>query len=190
MALPHITNSAAGVNKYDIVTKNIFEVYFTLPQGLEGTFSKDVPLLTQHVTKISGLDALDKAPTTVVQKFMGTDRSYIQPKLDSTRAEITVEFTLNLRDKTDNYIYKVFKAWKNLGYNIATGERNLKADYTAEFLKILVGNPAGDVYREIVFKDVMIADSIGGMGEYDYESADPVAIEVKFVSDWWDEINA
>lgn len=190
MALPHITNSAAGVNKYDIVTKNIFEVYFTLPRGLEGKFGDDVPLLTQHVTKISGLDALDKAPTTVVQKFMGTDRSYIQPKLDSTRAEITVEFTLNLRDKTDNYIYKVFKAWKNLGYNIATGERNLKADYIAEFLKILVGNPAGDVYREIVFKNVMIGDSIGGMGEYDYESADPVAIEVKFVSDWWDEINA
>lgn len=189
MALPHITNSEAGMNKYDIVTKNIYEVYFTLPAGLS-SFKGDEAILTQHVTKISGLEALDKAPTTVVQKFMGTDRSYIQPKLDSTRAEITVEFTLNLRNKTDNYIYKVFKAWKNLGYNIETGERNLKKDYCADWLKILVGNPAGDVYREIIFKDVMIADSIGGMGEYDYESADPVAIEVKFVSDWWTEVNA
>ena len=190
MSLPHIKNSQAGVNKYDIVTQNIFEVYFTLPEALRGEFAKDEMLLTEHVLKISGLDALDKAPTTVTQKFMGTDRSYIQPKLDSTRAEIEVEFALNLRNRTDNYIYKLFKAWKNLGYNIETGERHLKSDYCADWLRIAVGNPAGDIYRDIVFKDVMIGDSIGGMSEYNYESADPVNITVKFISDWWKELNA
>ena len=190
MSLPHIKNSQAGVNKYDIVTKNIFEVYFTLPEALRAEFAKDEQLLTEHVTKISGLDALDKAPTTVVQKFMGTDRSFIQPKLDGTRAEIEVTLTLNLRNKTDNYIYKLFKAWKNLGYNVETGERHLKIDYCADWLRIAVGNPAGDIYRDIVFKDVMIGDGISGMGDYDYESAEPVEINVKFVSDWWRELNA
>lgn len=190
MSLPHIKNSQAGVNKYDIVTKNIFEVYFTLPEALRSAFAKDEMLITEHVLKISGLDALDRAPGVVKQKFMGTDRSFIQPKLDSTSAEIEVEFTLNLRNKTDNYIYKLFKAWKNLGYNIETGERHLKADYCADWLRVVAGNPAGDIYREVIFKDVMINGDIAGMGDYDYESAEPVNITVKFASDWWNETNA
>ena len=190
MSLPHIKNSQAGVNKYDIVTKNIFEVYFTLPEALRSQFAKDEMLITEHVLKISGLDALDRAPGIVKQKFMGTDRSYIQPKLDSTSAEIEVEFTLNLRNKTDNYIYKLFKAWKNLGYNIETGERHLKKDYCADWLRVAAGNPAGDIYREVIFKDVMIAGDIAGMSDYDYESAEPVNITVKFASDWWTENNA
>lgn len=190
MSLPHIKNSKAGVNKYDIVTKNIFEVYFTLPEALRATFAKDEQLLTEHVTKVSGLDALHRAPTTVTQKFMGTERSFIQPKLDSTRAEIGVTLTLNLRNKTDNYIYKLIKAWSKLGYDIATGERHLKIDYCADWLRIAVGNPAGDIYRDIVFKDVMMSDAPTGLDDLDYDSADPVEIEIKFVSDWWQDVEA
>lgn len=190
MPLPHITNSQAGINKYDIVTGNIFEVYFTLPDALRAQFAKDEQLITEHVTKISGLDALNRAPGTIQQKFMGTDRSFIATKLDSTHAEITVELTLNLRNATDNYVYKLFKAWKNLGYNVETGERHLKKDYCADWLRIAVGNPAGDIYRDVVFKDVMINGDIEGMSEYDYESSDPMTLSVKFVSDWWKEINA
>ncbi|MBR5296602.1 MAG: hypothetical protein IKU29_01885, partial [Parabacteroides sp.] len=178
MPLPHITNSQAGVNKYDYVPSNIFEVYFTLPEALRADFAKDEALLTEHVTKITGLDALNRAPGVVQQKFMGTDRSFISTKIDNTFAEIEIEFTLNLRNKTDNYIYKLFKAWKNLGYNIETGERHLKSEYTADWLRIAVGNPSGDIYRDIIFKDVMINGDISGMTEYDYDSADPVVLGV------------
>jgi len=54
--LPHITNSEAGRNKYDPAHKAIFEVYFTLPEALRAEFAQDEALLTEHVTKISGLD--------------------------------------------------------------------------------------------------------------------------------------
>ena len=65
MALPHIKNSQAGVNRYDAVFGNIYEVYFTLPEPLRAQFAQDEALITEHVLKISGLEALDKAPETV-----------------------------------------------------------------------------------------------------------------------------
>ena len=190
MSLPHITNSEAGVNKYSPVFKNIFEVYFTLPGALANEFGKTEQLLTQHVTKISGLGALNRAPATGTQKFMGTDRSYIQPKLDSTRAEIEVTLSLNLGgdNQVDNYIYKLFRKWAALGYNQNDGTRHLKRDYCAEYLKVSIANPVGDIYHEVIFKDVMINGELsGGFEDLDYESADHLELTVKFVSDWWKE---
>lgn len=191
MSLPHITNSEAGRNLYDPVFKNIFEVYFSLPTPLQAQFGKDTLLITEHVTKINGLAALNRAPATGTQKFMGTDRTFIQPKVDATSAEIEVTLNLNLRNKTDNYIYKLFRAWAALGYNQETGERHLKSDYCAEYLKISIANQAGDIYREVTFKDVMMNGPIQGSQEdLDYETVEALELVVKFKSDWWKEIMA
>lgn len=188
MSLPHITNSEAGRKLYDPVFKNIFEVYFSLPEPLQRTFGKDTALITEHVTKINGLAALNRAPSTGTQKFMGTERTFVNPKLENTSAEIEVTFNLNLRNATDNYIYKIFRAWAALGYNINTGERHLKKDYCAEHMKVSIANQAGDIYREVVFKDVMINGDIqGSHEELDYDSADALELVVKFKSDWWTE---
>ena len=43
--LPHIQNSQAGRDKYDVLYKNIFEVYFTLPAALRDEFGQDEALL-------------------------------------------------------------------------------------------------------------------------------------------------
>jgi hypothetical protein len=136
------------VNKYDPVFKSIFEVYFSLPEALRAQFGQDEALLTEHVLTIDGLGALNRAPATGTQKFMGTDRSFINPKLDNTRAEISVKLSLNLRNETDNYIYKLFRAWAALGYNVNTGARHLKKDYCADFLKVSIANNfSSGVYR-------------------------------------------
>ena len=185
--LPHITNSAAGVNRWDPVVNNCFEVYFTVPDAIRAQFGKDEMLLTEHVLSVSGLDALGKAPGTETQKFMGTDRSYIKPKLDSTRAEIEVNLSLNLRNVTDNYIYKLFRAWARLGYDIATGERHLKEDYVADWMKISRANVNGSVYQEVLFKDVIINGDVTGLNELNYDGGEAQTLNVKFVSDWWDE---
>jgi hypothetical protein len=118
---------------------------------------------------------------------MGTDRTYIKPTVDSTKAEITVDFTLNLRNGTDNYILKLFRAWAALGYDIATGKRSLKRDYCADWLKVSVANREGDIYQEVIFKDVMINGDLAFDGDLDYSSGDALQLQVKFVSDWWDE---
>lgn len=188
--LPHITNSAAGVNKYDPVVDNCFEVYFTIPEAIRTAFGKDEMILTEHVLSVSGLDALNRAPSTETQKFMGTDRTYIKPKLDSTRAEIEISFSLNLRNKTDNYILKLFRAWARLGYDISTGERHIKPDYTSDWMKISRANVDGSIYQEILFKDIIINGDITGLDSLNYDSGEAQTISVKFVSDWWTETMA
>lgn len=188
MALPHIKNSVAGNNLYDPVHNNIFEVYFDLPEPLQKEFNKDRELITEHVLEIGGLESLTKAPEVSQQQFMGTSRSYINPRISDTHAEITVKLSLNLRNGTDNYIYKLFKAWSKLGYDIATGERKLKKDYCADYLKILIANRQGDVYQEVIFKDVMMNGGPTGLDQLSYESTEAQTLEVKFVSDWWQDL--
>ena len=192
MALPHIKNSTAGINlDYEPVNKAIFQVSFTLPAGIQNTYSQDVEILSEHVQKISGLDSLYKAPEVDIQKFMGTSRSYIKPTVGDTHADFEIEFSLNLRNGTDNYILKLFRDWAALGYNLATGERRLKQDYTAEYMVVSIANRAGDVFQEIKFKDVMINGPLsGGINELDYTSDDMVTLTVKFRSDYWEEKNA
>lgn len=191
MALPHISNSAAGRNKWDPVHSSIYEVRFTVPEAIRADFAKDEILLTEHVLKISGLDALNRAPGTGTQKFMGTDRSYINPKVDSTRAELTMDFTLNLRDDVDNYIYKLFRAWAALGYDMNTGTRVLKREYCADWVNVAVANRRGDIYHEIILKDVMINGPLTGyISDLDYEVNEAAQLTVPFVSDWWQETMA
>lgn len=188
MALPHIKNSQAGINLYDPVNKSIFEVYFTIPEAIRAEFGKDEVLLTEHVQKISGLDALYKAPEADVQKFMGTSRSYLKPTVGDTHADLEVEFSLNLRNGTDNYILKLFRAWAALGYDMNTGKRSLKKDYCAQWLKVSIANREGDIFQEIVFKDVMINGPLsGGISDLEYAADDALTLTVKFRSDWWDD---
>lgn len=188
MSLPHITNSEAGRNLYDPYHNCLFEVYFTLPAAIRAQFGQDEALLTEHVVKIDGLENLDKGPeASVEQKFQGTTRTYLAPKMENTSAELTVEFNLNLRNGVDNYIYKVFKAWKNLNYDLETGTIVLKKDYVAEWMRVCVANRAGDVIKEVIFKDIMLSGNIDGLGSLDYSNNEAVNITVKFKSDWWKE---
>ena len=184
MALPHITNSTAAINRYDPVHKSIFEVSMELPAGLGYS---DTSLLTQHVLNVSGLDALYRAPEVDSQKFMGVDRSFIKPTVGETKATIEIEFSLNLNEANDNYILNVFRAWAAIGHNIATGSRSRKADYAAPWLKVRIANRAGDVYQEIIFKDVMLSGALQFDGGLDYTADDALSLKVKMVSDWWVE---
>lgn len=189
MSLPHITNSQAGRNKWDPVYKNMFEVYFTLPEALRAQFGRDEQLITEHVIKVT-FSGIDKGVEVTNQKFMGTTRSYLNSKMDDTSIEISIDLTLNLREGLDAYIYKLFKAWKNLGYDLSTGATTLKTGYCADWLKVSIANRANDVIREIVFKDVIMKGGIEGWEEMDYsQTGDLVQLTVKFQSDWWTDVS-
>lgn len=188
--LPHIKNSQAGNNRQDPNYKNMFEVYFTIPEALMDRFGNDVAVLTEQVQKVTGLGGLDKGPAKTTQKFMGTTRTFLNSKLEETSHEITISFALNLRKRTDNYIYKLFKAWNNLCYNKATGETTLKEEYCSDWFKVVVANRAGDIYRQILYHDMIMFDGIDGLDELDYSSNDLAEITIKFASDWADDDDA
>jgi hypothetical protein len=121
---------------------------------------------------------------------MGTNRTYLKSKLDDTSIEISVTLTLNLREGLDAYIYKLFKAWNKLCYDIQTGSTTLKKDYCADWMKLSIANRANDVIRQLVFKDIIMKGGLSGWTEADYESEDIIELEVKFQCDWWTDVSA
>ena len=190
MALPHIKNSKEGINREEPWYSNLFEVYFSIPAALQGEVgAEDVNVLTEQVTKIDGLDTLTKSPGTQQQTFMGSKRTYLDATLDDTTHELTIELNLNLRNGMDAYIFKLFKAWNALGYDISTGERSLKNDYVADFLRVVVYSRDGSIYKQVTYHDIILTE-VSGVGAYDYTDTALKTLSIKFKSDWADDIDA
>lgn len=184
--LPHITNVQAGINKWDPMYQSVFEVYFTLPKAIASEFADTEAILTEQVTEVTGLDALQKTVQAGSQKFLGVDVSFLNTSLDNTYAELTINLNLNLRDATDAYVLKVFKAWSKLGYDIADGTRTLKADYVGDNLRIAEGNRAGDIWRSFIFHDILLTE-VNGLDTLNYTNNDARQLSVKFRADYWEE---
>ena len=189
--LPQMRNISAGMNKWDPVHKAIFEVYFTLPPALQeiGQFQEDVAtsmLLTQQVRTVSGLDALQKTTQAGEQKFFGVTVSYLNPTLDTTAADLTMVLNLNLRNVTDNYVLKIFRAWENLSYDLATGARGIKTDYIIDDLRIAEANRNGQIWRSYIFHHVMLT-GVTGLEDLDYTATEARELTVTFRADWWED---
>lgn len=191
MSLPHIKNSKAGINRQEPWFKQLFEVYFSIPEALVAeTGAEDVNVLTEQVKSVSGLDSLTKSPAFVEQTYMGSTRSYLAAGLDNTYHEISLTVQLNLRNGTDNYIFKLFKKWNNLGYDQNTGTRTIKDDHVADFLRIVQFNKRGDIFRDITFHDIMLGEITGVDGGDYTDPSGIVELNIKFRSDWADDIDA
>ncbi len=184
--LPHIKNTQAGNNYYDPQHQSIFEVYFTLPAAIQDKFKDDEAILTEQVVSVAGLDALQKTTAAGSQKFYGVDASFLQPVLDNTYADLEIVFNLNIRNATDAYVLKLFKAWGKIGYDLSDGTRTLMADYVADNLRIAEANRDGTVFRSYVFHKVMLT-GITGLNELNYTNVEAAQLTVSFRADWWDE---
>lgn len=187
--LPHIQKVAAGINKWDPMHSSIFEVSFTPPEALidDSSFTGDeLEILSQQVISVTGLDALQKIAAAGSQKFIGADVSFLNPVLDTTYAEFTIVFNLNLRNVTDAYVLTLFKKWGQLSYNIGNGQRSLKKHYTCDTMIISEANRDGTVWRRVTFKDVFIT-GMTGLETLDYTSSEARQLSVTFRSDYWQE---
>ena len=183
--LPHLKNVKAGINKWDPVHKSLFEVYFTLPTPLQSLFGSDAELLTEQVVSITGLDALHKTTAASEQKFYGVTNSFLNPMLDTTAADLTIVFNLNLRDVTDNYVLKIFLAWERLSYDLSDGTRTIKSQYVSDNMRVAQANRNGQVWRSFIFHYIMLT-GVTNMDDLDYSSNDAVQLTTTFRSDYWD----
>ena len=184
--LPHIRNVQSGINKYDPMHSAMYEVYFTLPEAIQSQFKDDEAVLTEQVTEVTGLDALQKTVGAGQQKFMGVDVSFLNPTLDNTYAELTINLNLNIRNATDAFVLKVFKAWEKLGYDLSDGTRTLMADYCTDNLRIAEANRDGTLWRSYIFHKVMLT-GVTGLDSLNYTSNDARILTVTFRADYWDE---
>ena len=184
--LPHIKNTAAGNNYYDPMHSSVFEVYFTLPVAIQDKFKEDEAILTEQVVSVSGLDALQKTVQAGQQRFLGVDVSFLNPVITETFAQLTITFNLNIRNATDAYVLKLFKAWAKLGYDLSDGTRTLMADYVADNLRVSEANRDGTVFRSYIFHKVLLTN-LSGLNDLDYNNNDARTLTVEFRADWWDE---
>ena len=185
--LPHIMNTKAGIDRQDPMHSAIFEVYFQLPLALKSIFgSEDEHTITEQVTDVDGLDQLQKVVGAGSQKFFGVDVSFLNPTMEQTYCEFTVNFNLNIRNHTDAWLLKIFKAWGNLGYNLQDGTRTLMDDYVSNSVRIAEANRNGEIWRSYVFRKVMVVNGTG-LPSLNYTENEPRKLSVTFRADYWDE---
>ena len=185
--LPHIMNTKAGIDRQDPMHSAIFEVYFQLPLALKSIFgSEDEHTITEQVTDVDGLDQLQKVVGAGSQKFFGVDVSFLNPTMEQTFCEFTVNFNLNIRNHTDAWLLKIFKAWGNLGYNLQDGTRTLMTDYVSESVRVAEANRNGEIWRSYVFHKVMVVN-VTGLPSLNYTENEPRKLSVTFRADYWDE---
>lgn len=185
--LPHIKNIKSGINKYDPVHNSVFEVYFeSLPEAISSEFTEDSVILTEQVVSVEGLDALQKTTPAGEQKFMGITASFLNPVLDTTAADLTIVFNLNLRNVTDNFVLKLFKAWENVSYNLQDGTRGIKTDYIVDTMRVAEANRNGQIWRSYIFHHIMLT-SVTGLNDLNYTNNDARMLTCTFRCDYWDD---
>ena len=185
---PQLRNAAAGRHYYDPMHASIFEVTFSVPSAISAEFGNDeyLQLLGEQVTTVSGLDALQKTTSAGEQKFLGASASYLNPVLDNTYADLTIEFNLNIRSANDVYVLRFFKEWEKCSYNLQTGERKLMANYIMPKLTVKEANRDGTVWRVVEFEKVMLT-GVTGLDGLDYTSNEARKLSCTFRADLWTE---
>ena len=177
--LPHYQNSLFGINKYEPVYLNQFEVLITPPGPVLGG-----QILVQQVTNLTGLE-VDKTPAPIQQRYKFAVRNYAGAKPDQTYFDLVLSFTVNLNDANSMYVFKTLRQWTDLIYNPLTGAMGVKANYTGTMV-ISIFNKQGDVFRRITCKDCFPTTPLTVM-ELDYQAIDIYNVTMTWAVDYWDD---
>lgn len=178
--LPHYNNSQANSNKYEPMYNNLFEVSILPPASVSGG-----QILLEHVNSISGLNN-EKGVDAMEQKYKWATRSYANATPSSTTVDLTIQFSLNLNEGNELYVYKTLRDWKRQIWNPLTGEMGLKKDYVGQII-VTNYNRVGDIFWERTFYDAFPTGDMVAGDTLGYEDNGPATIDMTFRADWWSE---
>lgn len=184
MALPHYSQDQTAKKgmQYEPVQPNLFEVTLLPPAGVAGS-----SLLLQHVNKITGLDVY-KEIAPVEQKYKFSKRTFAGMP-DETTMDVEIEFSLNLNDSNQAYLYKTLRAWYNKQFDPLTGVMGLKKDYVGTIV-VVQFNRAGDIYRTLTLEDCYITSGLPFTNDLDYGTTEAATLAVKWKVDTYKEVLA
>lgn len=188
--LPHFKNHTAGPNRYEPIYLNQFEVIITPPPAVSAKIGFNNNLTLEHVNKVGPLPELagNAGGPLQVQRYKFAERAYSAARPSTTLHKFTIEFSLNLNEDNDNYIYNAFRAWADLIYNPMTGAQGLKRDYAGTtanpaIVQITQFNKAGLIFREFVFNPVFLGQDKFNELQLDYASEAIATLTIPFVAD-------
>ena len=182
MSLPHYSEDQTqkkGRN-FEPVQGNLFEVTLLPPAGVTGA-----EMLLQQVNTITGLDGLSVELAAVPQKYKFAERNFAGMP-GTTSLDITINFSLNLNDSNQAYIYKTLRQWYRAAYNPETGEMGLKKNYVGTIV-VVQFNREGDIYRKVTLDDCFITSGVNLNADLNYETQDAVSMDVTWKCDTYSE---
>lgn len=185
--LPHFKNSKAGLDKYEPVYVNQFEVNIFPPPKVAGRIGWDFSL--QHVKSITSLPELagSGGSNAVTQKYKFAERSYAPSRPAKTSHSFSIVFEVNLNDNNENYIYNAFRAWANLMFDPLTGAQGLKKDYADATVEVVHFNRAGSIFRQFTFSPVFVMAIKDSGGALSYAGDTLSEITIDFIADQYVE---
>lgn len=178
--LSHFLNSKAATKYYEPFYQNLFEVTIMPPSTVSGG-----EMLIEHVNKIGGLEQ-DKGSEIVEQSYKWAKRSYANGTPTGTTVDLTLDFSLNLNDANELYVYKTLRDWWRIVWNPLTGQQGLKKDYVGTII-VTNFNRNGDIFWSRTFHSCIPS---GNMPAFDlaYDAGEKLEITgLAWRSDWWTE---
>lgn len=174
--LPHWDNSTAARNYYEPIFKNQFEVIITPPAAI----TQDVDILVEQVLSIKGLPEFFTDGTTT-QSYKFAKRAFAKATPETTLANLTIDFEVNLNESNGMYVYNTLRGWSDVIYDPATGRQGLKKDYVGE-IYVAIFNKAGDIFRDFKFKPAFISKAFNKL-DLDYNEDGIYKLSAQFVAD-------
>lgn len=178
--LPHYLNNRASTKNYEPLYQNLFEVSIIPPTTVAGG-----ELLLEHVRSVSGLDT-DRGSDAVDQAYKHAKRKYASGVPTDTTVEVTLNFSLNLNDNNEMYVYKTLRDWQRKIHNPLTGEQGLKKDYVGTMV-VVMHNRAGDIFWQRTLYSVFPVGDMPSL-ELSYDDGAVLSLDgMRFSADYWTE---
>ena len=183
--LPHYKNNTAGMNKYEPVYLNLFDVTIVPPAAVSGW-----ELVMEHVEKVGGLEVEKLPPSGVEQKYKGATRRYANALPESTTIDVTLDFSVNLDDKNSMYVYNALRSWCDLIFDPLTGSMSLKKDYAGGPMVISIHNRKGEIFRQYKMPVVWPTTPLTAI-DLDYSTGSGFYTIANFTlaADYWEDIS-
>lgn len=184
ISFPHVTNSVAGVNRYEPVVASNFNCHFVLMGKLKERLG-DYTWLRAYVKSVQGL-FIEYAGNTIEGGFKTVKFRYDSNE-KQTFYDIEVAFFNFLDNESRMIVYNALVNWSRFKYNPLTGEKTLKKDYADAAIICERYNRDGTIYWRRMAHNVFPMNDLPDV-PVDYTSHDMQELTVTFNADYVSDI--
>lgn len=179
-AYPHITNSTAGINKYEPLVGSNFNAHFIVMGKLRERLG-DISFLREYVKEVSGL-FVEYAGNTIEGGYKTVKFRYDSNE-KQTYYDVEVSFFNFLDNDSRALVLNTLLAWSRFKFNPLTGEKTLKKDYADAQLVVERFNRDNTIYWRRIANNLFPMSDINDLVA-SYDNHDMQELQVTFNADY------